>query len=36
VDTAIPTLSVVRYRYVQGKAERTDDSLTHAKHTTIA
>jgi thiamine biosynthesis protein ThiI len=36
VDTAIRTLSVVRYRYVQGKAERTDDSLTHAKHTTIA
>jgi thiamine biosynthesis protein ThiI len=31
VDRAIRTLSVVRYRYVRGKAERTD-----AKHTTNA
>jgi thiamine biosynthesis protein ThiI len=31
VDRAIRTLSVVRYRYAQGKAERID-----AKHTTTA
>jgi thiamine biosynthesis protein ThiI len=36
VDTAIRTLNVVRYRYVQGKAQRVDANLTHAKHTTIA
>src|SRR5438270_7990907 len=34
VDRAIRTLSVVRYRYAQGKAERTD--ATDAKHTTTA
>jgi thiamine biosynthesis protein ThiI len=36
VDRAIRTLSVQRYRYAQGKAERTDVERTNAKHTTIA
>jgi thiamine biosynthesis protein ThiI len=36
VDRAIRTLSVLRYRYAQGKAERTNVEHTNAKHTTTA
>ena len=36
VDRAIRTLSVLRYRYAHGKAERTDAERTNAKHTTTA
>jgi thiamine biosynthesis protein ThiI len=35
VDRAIRTLSVLRYRYAQGKSQRVD-SDAHAKHTTNA
>jgi tRNA uracil 4-sulfurtransferase len=36
VDRAIRTLTVIRYRYAQGKAQRVDAALTRGKHTTIA
>jgi thiamine biosynthesis protein ThiI len=36
VDRAIRTLSVLRYRYAQGKAVRTDVERSNATHTTIA
>jgi tRNA uracil 4-sulfurtransferase len=36
VDRAIQTLTVVRYRYAQGKAVRTDVECTNAKHTITA
>jgi thiamine biosynthesis protein ThiI len=36
VDRAMRTLSIARYRYAQGKAQRIDADLAHAKHTTTA
>jgi thiamine biosynthesis protein ThiI len=36
VDRAIRTLSILRYRYAQGKAERTDIERSNAEHTTTA
>ena len=36
VDRAVRTLTVERYRYLQGKPQRTDAGITPAKHTTIA